>query len=220
MQISSTRCSRCELRITAAPAAARRTIVAFIRRMPTGSSPVSGSSSSSACGVCSSPHAMASFCFMPRESSPGSAVRLSGRSSSPSRPGIRPSTSADLVEPADEAEVLLHRQVLEQMGLVGDEGEQATSRRPERWPGRARRSGSVPRVGMMMPAMLRIVVVFPAPFGPTRPRTSPGLTREAEPLDCREVAVALLQPLDLDHSRPRRGRGCRKARPGETFDGR
>src|SRR6185503_10994455 len=93
VQISSTRCSRCELKITAVPAAARRMIVLFIRRMPTGSSPVSGSSSSSALGSCRSPHAMASFCFMPRDNSPGRACCLSERSSSASRPGIRALTS-------------------------------------------------------------------------------------------------------------------------------
>src|SRR6185436_14280007 len=44
VQSSSTRLSRCELRITAAPAEARATIVSRIRRMPPGSRPVSGSS--------------------------------------------------------------------------------------------------------------------------------------------------------------------------------
>src|SRR2546425_9240210 len=33
-----------------------------------------------------------------------------------------------------------------------------------------------PPVGRTMPTMLRKVVVFPAPFGPTSPSTSPGAT--------------------------------------------
>src|SRR5579871_4049568 len=33
-----------------------------------------------------------------------------------------------------------------------------------------------PRVGGIIPARQRSVVVFPAPFGPTRPITSPGCT--------------------------------------------
>ena len=43
-QTSSSRCSRCELMMIAAPSRARRKIESFIRRMPSGSRPVSGSS--------------------------------------------------------------------------------------------------------------------------------------------------------------------------------
>ena len=82
---SSTSCSRWELRTTAAPAWARPAMVRFIRRIPTGSSPVSGSSSIRARGSCSSPQAMASFCFMPRESSLASASCFSASSSSSSK---------------------------------------------------------------------------------------------------------------------------------------
>src|SRR4029078_1722698 len=39
----------------------------------------------------------------------------------------------------------------------------------------------VPSVGVMMPARQRSVVVFPAPFGPTRPRISPGATSNVTP---------------------------------------
>ena len=35
---------------------------------------------------------------------------------------------------------------------------------------------TLPDAGEMMPARQRSVVVFPAPLGPTRPRTSPGAT--------------------------------------------
>ena len=40
---------------------------------------------------------------------------------------------------------------------------------------------TVPLVGTMMPAMLRSVVVLPAPLGPTRPSTSPGATVNDSP---------------------------------------
>src|SRR5579859_184448 len=43
-QISPTRCNRCELMMMAAPSRARFRIESFIRRMPSGSSPVNGSS--------------------------------------------------------------------------------------------------------------------------------------------------------------------------------
>src|SRR4029078_1667048 len=38
-----------------------------------------------------------------------------------------------------------------------------------------------PFVGVMMPARQRSVVVFPAPFGPTSPRISPGPTSNVTP---------------------------------------
>src|SRR4029078_4661668 len=39
----------------------------------------------------------------------------------------------------------------------------------------------VPSVGVMMPARQRSVVVFPAPFRPTRPRISPGAPSHVTP---------------------------------------
>src|SRR5687767_1191556 len=38
-----------------------------------------------------------------------------------------------------------------------------------------------PPLGIMIPARLRIVVVLPAPLGPTSPRTSPALTAKESP---------------------------------------
>ena len=54
-----------------------------MRRMPPGSRPVSGSSKMITRGWWSRPQAMVSFCFMPRDSSPGRDCRLSDISSSP-----------------------------------------------------------------------------------------------------------------------------------------
>ena len=51
------------------------------------------------------------------------------------------------VEPADEAQVLLHREVFEEVGLVGNEGEGAPWPPPDRRPDRGRRCGCVPVVG-------------------------------------------------------------------------
>ena len=61
----------------------------------------------------------------------------------------------------------------------------------------------------MMPAMLRIVVVFPAPFGPDQAEHLAGLHLEGEPADRREIAVELLEPLDLDHGDSVAGGDCR-----------
>ena len=47
--------------------------------------------------------------------------------------------------------------------------------------------------------MMRMVVVLPAPFGPRKPRISPGAARERDVLDRGEVAVPLAQVRDFDH---------------------
>ena len=166
--------------MTAVPASARPTIVAFMRRMPTGSSPVRGSSSSSAFGRCRSPQAMSSFCFIPRESSPGSASRFPSSSTSSSRSRDPLLRVGDLVESSDEAEVLLDGEVLEEVGLVRHQRQQRFGRHRVGRPCRGRHRIR-PRVGRRIPATLRIVVVFPAPFGPTSPSTSPGATWNDRP---------------------------------------
>ncbi len=122
---SSTRCSRCELSTTAAPSRARAAIVFFMRRIPPGSSPVSGSSRMSPDGLCSRPQAMASFCRMPRESSAGSTSVLSDSSNSRSSAGAAPIGVRHAVHTRDEFEVLTHGEVFEQVRLVGNEGERA-----------------------------------------------------------------------------------------------
>src|SRR5262249_54742012 len=62
VQISSTRWRRCDETTTAAPARPRATIVSFMRRIPSGSRPVSGSSNRSTVGSWIKPQAMTSFC--------------------------------------------------------------------------------------------------------------------------------------------------------------
>ena len=43
-----------------------------------------------------------------------------------------------------------------------------------------------------------MVVVLPAPLGPSRPKHSPRRIVEVEPVDGGDVAVALAQPADFD----------------------
>ena len=80
----------------AAADAARLEIESFIRRIPTGSSPVSGSSNRITRGSCRSPQAIASFCFIPRDNAPGSVAALSASSSSASSLSARGAASATL----------------------------------------------------------------------------------------------------------------------------
>ena len=214
MQISSTRCSRCELRITAAPASARaddrRLHPADADRVEAGERLVEQQRPRARAAARTRSRASAS-CRARARRAARSACRAS--SSSSSSAGDARVDVGHPVEPADEAEVLLDGEVVEQVRLVGDEGEQGL--------GRDRLRGQVvpadpdpPAVGMMIPAMLRIVVVFPAPLGPTRPSTSPGCDREGESPHGRE-ARRTASPAPRPRSRPPpAGRHCRPGAGG------
>ena len=89
-----------------------------MRRMPSGSRPVSGSSKNITAGPCRRPHAIASFCFMPRESSPGSWSALSAISNSSSSGCANRRVVADAVDAGDKRQVLAHREVVEEPRLV------------------------------------------------------------------------------------------------------
>src|SRR6266446_9581755 len=51
-----------------------------------------------------------------------------------------------------------------------------------------------PRVAGMMPDKQRSVVVLPAPFGPTNPRTSPGRTAKDKSLTAGNLSYSLVKP--------------------------
>ena len=119
---------------------------------------------------------MATFCFMPRESSAGQRVFLPGQLQlleQRRRPRLH---VAHAVEPGGEAQVLQDGEVLEQLRLVGHEG-QAALGLDRVGDDVVAADGTVPVVGAWMPTMHRSVDVLPAPLGPIRPTTSPGPTR-------------------------------------------
>ena len=58
---------------------------------------------------------------------------------------------------------------------------------------------TVPLVGRERPAMMRMVVVLPAPFGSEEAEDLAGRGREAEAVDGREIAVSLCEIVDFDH---------------------
>jgi len=63
--------------------------------------------------------------------------------------------------------------------------------------------------------MISTVVVLPAPFGPSRPKTSPACTSKLTPAQRDRLAVPLVQLVHLDDRHaiePRRGR-TRQDRP-------
>ena len=100
----------------------------------------------------------------------------------------------------DELEVLPNSQRFEQPRVIrhvgkfalGADGSATTSCAAIRkWP----------RVGGMMPAKARNVLVFPAPFGPTNPRISPARNLESQCVDRDGLAIRLVKILD-DNDRP------------------
>src|SRR5689334_17189965 len=71
---------------------------------------------------------------------------------------------------------------------------------------------TVPRVGRSSPVMMRINVVFPAPFGPRKPTTDPGCTTMSTPSSAVIAPKCLTTPV---HSRgviARELRGSRDVR--------
>jgi hypothetical protein len=57
---------------------------------------------------------------------------------------------------------------------------------------------TLPELGRMRPTSMRIVVVFPAPFGPRKPKTSPGSISNETP------ETIVLSPIDFESSRATR----------------
>ena len=56
-----------------------------------------------------------------------------------------------------------------------------------------------PAVGVSRLEMQPMVVVLPAPFGPSRPKISPGCAVNAHILDGDDIAVLLSKLFDFDH---------------------
>ena len=136
---------------------------------------------------------MPSRCFMPSENP------LTRRSATASRPVSR-STSvtrrrADAVAARDRRRCAGRcgrgagrwRRAASPPGAAGGRGSVAP----------ARRRAPVPLVGASRPRMIRIVVVFPAPFGPRKPVTWPGRTVKLRP------STAVTGPNRLISCRPR-----------------
>ncbi len=66
---------------------------------------------------------MASFCFIPRDSSPGSDASLFGQIHFHEQSWNPIADVGHSVQPADESQMLLDREVLEEMRLIRNEGQ-------------------------------------------------------------------------------------------------
>ena len=96
------------------------------------------------------------------------------RAAGSARSARRATAASQAVQPAEEVEVGGRRQLVVQPGRLGQDADPA--RGPRRAPRgrRTRRPSAVPSVGSISAVSIRTVVVLPAPFGPSRPSTSPG----------------------------------------------
>ena len=91
--------------------------------------------------------------------------------------------SADAEQVRVEADVLVHRQIFvqaEALRHIADQMFDAFGIARRR---RIRATVAVPASGASTPARMRIVVVLPAPSGPTMPKISPGRDLEAQMID-------------------------------------
>ena len=152
---------------------ARRVIVSRMRLMPMGSSPVSGSSNSRTEASRTRPHAITTFWRIPRDSSPGSSVFLAGQLELGDELARAPLEIGHGVETRHEPQVFGDCQILEEMRLIGHEGQPPLGLDRRRRPNHGRRRRCGPRSASECQRGVRKVVVLPAPLGPIRPTISP-----------------------------------------------
>ena len=109
---------------------------------------------------------------------PARARRADGRCSAPAVDEVAPQPAALVAHPVAEHEVLAHRQPQEQLGLLEGAGQAQPGplRRRARGDRRRRRGRRRRRWGRSSPDSTPKSVVFPAPFGPTRPTIVAGGT--------------------------------------------
>ena len=179
---------------TVRPSAARSRSSSRIQRMPSGSRPLTGSSSIRTAGSPSSAAAMPSRCPMPSEK-PRTRRR---------RP-LQADQVEDLVDPrAREAVALREAQQVarRRSGRGAARAGRAARRRAASAGaagGTAGRAPSRSRRGPVRPRTQRIVVDLPAPLGPRNPVTRPGSDGHGEVVDGDAGAVVLGEAVDLDH---------------------
>ena len=109
-------------------------------RRETGSTPFVGSSRSSTSGSCRSAHASASFLYMPPESASARRSRNGASRVMREEPlgALAVDRAREHVEPREEPEVLVHREVAVQAVLLRHEAEPLADARPTTGPARAR----------------------------------------------------------------------------------
>ena len=119
--------------------------------------------------------------------------------------------SGDLVQVGEALEVLGHAQPEVQPRRLGHDRDPPPDLHPVLRRERMPATVAEPEVGAMSVPSVRTVVVFPAPFGPRKPNTSPWPTSNETSLERDAVAEALAQAIDGER---RRARACPRCRRG------
>ena len=219
-QVFSTSSSRWEERNTVRPSSTKARIRLRISRMPAGSSPFIGSSRISSAGSASRQRAMPSRWRMPSEYV---LTRSSARWARPTRSrddGIRVSASRSR---AAATIFRFSRPVRWGWNFGSSTIAPTRASASRRFDGCGSPSSEIsPDVGWVRPSSVRIIVVFPAPFGPRKPNATPAGNVQIDAVDGRAAAELLRQRLRLDdrfHARTVRdpsSRLSRRRRPGST----
>ena len=147
--------------------------------------------------------AIATFCFMPFESC---AANVSRRSPRPNRSSARETARSGFSTPYRRAYTRRLSRTDKRSQRPG-----ASVRKPTRVrtsSSRSRVSGmramlARPPDGTISPPSIRSVVVLPAPFGPSRPKISPGSTRSDTPSTATRSSKRRDEILGFDHVRDR-----------------
>ena len=106
--------------------------------------------------------------------------------------------AAEVVETADHLEVLEAGQVLVHGRVLAGQPDSLAEPAPRRGRRRGRRPAPSRRRAACSVVRIRTAVVLPAPLGPSRPKTLPGLDAQVDAAKGDDVPVALAQPLGLD----------------------
>ena len=86
--------------------------------------------------------------------------------------------AAEVLQPPEELQVLPCRQVRVQRDVLGNQADVGLA---ACWSGARRARATDPASGSSSPAIIEMVVVLPAPLGPSRPYVSPGRDLERHP---------------------------------------
>ncbi len=169
----------------------------------TGSSPTVGSSSTSSAGRLTSAWASSSRRTIPPEYVPASRSATSARpiASSASSTRALPLAARHVVEAREPRDVLAARQRGLDRELLRHVAEQPAHRHLREPRTSCPNTSTDPSCSGSSVLRTRIVVVLPAPFGPSSPNTSPARTSQVDPVDRDVVAEAVPKPADLDCGR-------------------
>ena len=207
-QIRSTSSSSCEERNTVAPRSRSSATTVRNSSCISGSNPLVGSSRITSSGWWKSAWISPIFWRFPRESSRSGRDRSASKRSASACALPRPSIPRSAANSRSSSRPVMPSSYEKSPGRLPTRARIARLSRRLSSPN----SRALPLVGCRRSRSVRIVVVFPAPLGPRKPKISPAATVRQSVFDAARPSVALGQAVGLDHRghllqrRVRRGR--------------